>query len=190
MALRKCKECGREISTRAKECPGCGAPQPKGTSVLAVLGFLLIAGIVYAIVTSSESNNSSNSSNNIAPTAFDSSRVPTEPATPPLEVQSWHCDQKDSFMFVRGEVKNVSPNKLKNIAAVGTWYTKAGALIKSDDALLDYNPILPGQTSPFEVISTSNPEAQRCGLNFKNLMGGTVGFTAKSPPAPASSGTT
>lgn len=26
MALMKCKECGREVSDRAKECPGCGCP--------------------------------------------------------------------------------------------------------------------------------------------------------------------
>ena len=30
MAMSKCKECGKSISTLAKICPGCGAPNPTG----------------------------------------------------------------------------------------------------------------------------------------------------------------
>jgi hypothetical protein len=30
MAMSKCKECGKSISTLAKTCPGCGAPNPTG----------------------------------------------------------------------------------------------------------------------------------------------------------------
>ena len=32
MAMSKCKECGKSISTLAKICPGCGAPNPTGKS--------------------------------------------------------------------------------------------------------------------------------------------------------------
>jgi len=32
MAMSKCKECGKSISTLAKTCPGCGAPNPTRTS--------------------------------------------------------------------------------------------------------------------------------------------------------------
>ena len=32
MAMSKCKECGKSISTLAKTCPGCGAPNPTGKS--------------------------------------------------------------------------------------------------------------------------------------------------------------
>ena len=28
MALAKCKECGKSVSTRAKSCPACGVPNP------------------------------------------------------------------------------------------------------------------------------------------------------------------
>ena len=30
MAMSKCKECGKSISTLAKTCPGCGAPNSTG----------------------------------------------------------------------------------------------------------------------------------------------------------------
>lgn len=32
MAITKCKECGKDVSTQAATCPHCGAPQPKRTS--------------------------------------------------------------------------------------------------------------------------------------------------------------
>ncbi len=49
MALKKCKECGNEISTKAKECPHCGNVLKKklgcGCTTLVVVGlFLLIVG--------------------------------------------------------------------------------------------------------------------------------------------------
>ena len=82
-------------------------------------------------------------------------------------------------MFVRGEVKNVSSNKLKNVVAVGVFRTKDGELVKSEDALIDYNPIMPGQTSPFSAGGTDNPQISGCQLEFKYLMGGTVEYVEK-----------
>lgn len=34
MALVKCKECGKDVSTAAKACPSCGAAPPKKTGLL------------------------------------------------------------------------------------------------------------------------------------------------------------
>lgn len=42
MALIKCRECGKEISTDAKACPHCGAKPPYRPS----LAFVLIAGLL------------------------------------------------------------------------------------------------------------------------------------------------
>ncbi len=36
MALKECKDCGKEVSTNAKTCPHCGAPA-RASSVLIVL---------------------------------------------------------------------------------------------------------------------------------------------------------
>jgi hypothetical protein len=43
MALTKCTECGHDVSTRAKACPGCGAPAQKPSGVR--LGLFLVAVI-------------------------------------------------------------------------------------------------------------------------------------------------
>jgi len=51
MALVKCKECGQQVSNKAKTCPQCGAPMPKRTSrvtwmVTVLLGLVFINWLV------------------------------------------------------------------------------------------------------------------------------------------------
>jgi hypothetical protein len=78
------------------------------------------------------------------------------------------------YHYIEGQVKNVSDQPLRNVAAVAIWSDKDGNFIKSDDALIDYNPILPGQTSPFKTISSGNPAMERYRVEFKTLLGGTL----------------
>jgi hypothetical protein len=47
MALIKCKECGQEVSKKAKTCPGCGAPVKAQTSGCA---WLFLIGIIFMVV--------------------------------------------------------------------------------------------------------------------------------------------
>jgi hypothetical protein len=52
MALIKCKECGNDVSKKAKTCPNCGAPVgPKqygcGTLIIVCLVALFIIGIFF-----------------------------------------------------------------------------------------------------------------------------------------------
>ncbi len=62
MALKKCKECGCPVSTKAKICPGCGAPAPKQIKkalriilwiIGGILGIPVIIGVILAIVSPS-----------------------------------------------------------------------------------------------------------------------------------------
>lgn len=42
MALVKCKECGTEVSTSAKQCPKCGSPSPtKSGGVLRIIAIVI-----------------------------------------------------------------------------------------------------------------------------------------------------
>ncbi len=51
MALQKCKECGNEVSSKAKACPQCGAAQPKKTSVFTwIIGGFFAVAVVAAVV--------------------------------------------------------------------------------------------------------------------------------------------
>lgn len=50
MALIKCKECDKEVSSKAKECPHCGAPvESKGTNLSPLHFFVLVIAIMLFI---------------------------------------------------------------------------------------------------------------------------------------------
>ncbi len=50
MATRKCKDCGNQVSTHAKQCPHCGAPVKRnsgcGFIVALVLGIIIVSSIM------------------------------------------------------------------------------------------------------------------------------------------------
>lgn len=52
MALTKCRECGKEISTEAASCPHCGAPKPAikkpsdPSAAMGCLGIIVILGAI------------------------------------------------------------------------------------------------------------------------------------------------
>ncbi|MBE9582555.1 MAG: zinc ribbon domain-containing protein [Proteobacteria bacterium] len=78
------------------------------------------------------------------------------------------------YATYEGQVKNISSLKLENVQAVVTWYDRNDNMITSSSALIEYNPILPGQSSPFKVMKTYNPAMQKAGVEFSHLMGGTI----------------
>ena len=102
--------------------------------------------------------------------------APVVEDNPLLELKSWNWGQTEggSHAEANGIIKNISGQSLKNVTAVVSFYTKDGTFITSDEALIDYNPILSGQTSPFKVLETWNPAMSRASVEFKFLMGGTI----------------
>ena len=58
--------------------------------------------------------------------------------------------------------------------AMITWYTDDDTFITSGEALITYNPVLPDQVSPFEVITQTNPAMAKYQVEFKTLFGGTL----------------
>ena len=65
MALTKCKECGKEVSTRAKTCPNCGSPVKSRPLVGCLIIILSIAFI--GIITSLFYGNKSDKTHNSGP---------------------------------------------------------------------------------------------------------------------------
>jgi RNA polymerase subunit RPABC4/transcription elongation factor Spt4 len=53
MAMRPCKECGKEISTKADACPHCGAKPPKRTSAFTWIMAFFVVIITFSAIRAS-----------------------------------------------------------------------------------------------------------------------------------------
>ena len=59
MALKKCKECGGQVSTQAEHCPSCGAKQKRESKVLPLLLIFFCILIVGAVISPHTDNKQS-----------------------------------------------------------------------------------------------------------------------------------
>ncbi|MFP4053126.1 MAG: FxLYD domain-containing protein [Phycisphaerae bacterium] len=91
-----------------------------------------------------------------------------------LVLESWNWKTRRGFAIAEGEVTNISGSKLQNVMAVVSYYDASGEVITTDSTLTEFNPILPGQTSPFRVMTVRNPAMESTRLRFRHLMGGTI----------------
>jgi len=166
MASMSCKECGRKMSRNAKKCPQCGVPIKRKIPLFAwlVVPVVFLSAIGYFYI----------SSNNSPPATPKQSALPVPVAAPdirPLELISRKCGKENTNVYIVGEVKNISSESMEKVMAVAMFRTKDGALVKSEEATIESNPILPGQTSSFKVGGTDDPAITDCFLSFKNPSG-------------------
>ena len=87
---------------------------------------------------------------------------------------SWSDAPGREFVEVSGWVKNISGRKLSDVEVVASFFGKKGDFIACKSALIEFNPILPDQTSPFRMLATNNPAMETAKLEFKFLTGGTI----------------
>ena len=146
--------------------------KPKTMSKSTSIGCLILIGLAVLLIVICQLLPKEKTGGTASP-----SSAPTSDG-PALEVVSfrWGGTAGGGYVKAEGQVKNISDKSLRNVTAVVTFSDKSGGFITSSDAMIDYNPILPGQTSPFSVIETDNP-AMHTGtaeVEFKFLMGGTI----------------
>ena len=129
-------------------------------SIALFLIFIVIVSLSIFSDVSNEASKNSSSSNVSKEKQYD------------LELISMNCYKEYGYFYITGEVKNISGKSLENVEAVGSAYTEDGTFVKSDSALIEYDPILAGQTSTFEVVTTGNPAISKCKVENKEFWGG------------------
>jgi len=68
MALKICKECGKDISTKAKTCPNCGASVKKSHGFLKFLGIIILLFILWGLIKNlAEEDSAENRTNRFSP---------------------------------------------------------------------------------------------------------------------------
>jgi hypothetical protein len=91
---------------------------------------------------------------------------------PPLKLLGHGCRREWNYQICEGEVRNQTDQKLENVMAEVRFTGKTGTFIKSADAMIDYQPLMPGQTSAFKVVTTTNPEIWHFSIRFREMFGG------------------
>lgn len=91
-----------------------------------------------------------------------------------LIIEDWNWTRSYGYAIAEGRVTNSTNSTLRNIMAVVEYETSSGQFITSDDSLLDYQDLLPGQTTPFQVYTNLNPAMSSASLSFREMFGGRV----------------
>lgn len=170
MAIVKCTECRGEVSESAAACPHCGHPRsvaanakksPGCLTVIAMCagGFFMFLALLAVIGSMSKSpaTNSDRTTESQAP----------PPEAPVLMTRGWTFSREYDYITAEGRVTNISPEPLRYVQAVVTFTTKSGDFVTTDESYLDYNPIMPGQTSSWKIMLRDNPVIALATLEFK-----------------------
>jgi len=146
-----------------------------------LLLILVVAGFWYfgAKFTSNQSSPTvSEPSPSPSPSPSPTQVMPPETG-PLLELKSWHWSIDYDYAKAEGQITNISNQSLKSVAASVSFYDKQDRFITSEESLIDYNPILAGQTSPFSVMVRHNPAMHHATIEFKYLFGGVIATRKK-----------
>lgn len=102
----------------------------------------------------------------------------TAPAPPRLELlSSTGRRSSDAYITIEGQVKNISAESMPSLMVVVTILDKDGGFITSDSGLVEYDPLLPGQVSPFKAIVRFNPAFDQYRVEFKRIgRGSTIDY--------------
>ena len=174
-ATKKYPHCQSDILLKAKKCPHCQSDiRSWGVrySTLILIGILVILVLNIDRLTGVHLRTSPSLNQNVEKSS--------EQSLPPaqqelLELLSFNCHEEVGFCITEGQVKNISDKSLKNIIAVVMLYTATGDFVTADEAVVEYNPILPGQTVPFRVTTGNcNPAIKKCVVDFKEAWGGSI----------------
>ncbi len=171
-----CKYCKEEINKKAKNCPHCGKDLRYWCNrhpVLSVIIIFILLGTFGTIF--SDNKSTSNSTSKSSPTSNSNQNIPTaKPQEDLLELLNYNCYKQSDYFITEGQVKNISGKSIESVEAVVTAYTEDGKFVKSGSALIGYNPIMAGQTSPFKVMIRDNPEIKKCKVDFKEFWGSEI----------------
>ena len=155
MALKKCKECGNQISTKAKSCPKCGAVLKRKVSgffSFIVLGFVFISlvGVVTSTSDKTLHTTTSSSSKSTASTPKSGPTTPKAPVKPKLEVLDFDWGRGEfGNRMIQGTVRNNTSSQYSYVQVEINLYDNSGAQVGS--TLANVNNLEPNGTWKFEA---------------------------------------
>ena len=80
------------------------------------------------------------------------------------------CSRSSSYITCEGFVTNLTTSSLSNVQVVIVFEVD-GNPVASDTSFITYDPLLPGQQSPWKVITRDNPAFTTRTVEFKLFAG-------------------
>ncbi|MGD9638763.1 MAG: SH3 domain-containing protein [Alphaproteobacteria bacterium] len=96
-----------------------------------------------------------------------------------LVVEKWSWFIEHSYVSAKGQVTNHCNLPINSLQAVVTFKDKDGNYITHASALVEYSPLMPNQTTPFEVLEHQNPLMKKASLGFKEMLGSEMNSVKK-----------
>ena len=121
MALKICKECHKDVSTKAKICPSCGSPIPQNIGLGTIIVLLLVSYIIYATI-SAENKLSS-----------PKVKTPKEIALEQVKLDyKWNIAGFGNVMEADFNITNDGDRDVKDIEITCTHFAKSNTKIDSN----------------------------------------------------------
>ncbi len=157
MALRKCKECGQQVSTAAESCPHCGARirrrrsgSPFLFSCLGIIVGLVLVFFLFIVFVSSIFKDVGESIR---------SREQEEQAILRLlKFEDVRGYQEDNYMHIEGRVRNNGSSPIDYVKIEVEWLDDQGRVLDTDWTFLVASDALrPGAAKAFDVMTPAQP---------------------------------
>lgn len=147
----KCKTCGADIASNAKNCPSCGAKNPK--PFYKRWWFILI--VIFVVIGALGSGENKNTSNKDS-TATTTKQVESQKEK--YEIVGDVKDTRDSYsLYIEGTLKNNTNKEASYVQVSYNLFDKNGNQIGT--ALANTNNLAPGGTWKFKAMAMiDNPK--------------------------------
>lgn len=143
MALKKCKECGKDVSTKAASCPNCGTVIKKKTGCLGYIGAVVLVLIVLGIIGSLIDSGTSTDQRTSSPTDDGKSTTSESVEPKPTWEDGLTRPQKNAvrsakqYISMQGFSRSGLIQQLSSDA--GNGYSVADATVAVDGLNVDWN---------------------------------------------------
>ncbi|MDP2682706.1 MAG: FxLYD domain-containing protein [Deltaproteobacteria bacterium] len=154
MALKVCKECGKEVSTEAEKCPNCGAPvKKKGIGCLGAIGVIFVFLVIISILGSLGHKSSTNNITTV---------------TPEIKldiVKGWEWTSEGDWNHIRGSVKNIGEVPVGYFEVRAEYMNSKGSVVDTDYTNSGER-LNPGAAKKFEITHRHSPEFKKVSISI------------------------